>query len=191
MEFIYQPIVGPLSGASFEEQTVAFFKGIEDDYLKRILDLKTYFDSKMVDVGTIMQDISEIQAQISDINSTITNVQSDITGLRNAVNANTANIAINKQDIVTVNGRVDNAEARITKLEESMESASGDITAIQDRLDGMQLEINTAMAGVVKAGTIVLFNATPPDGYIACNGSGETPDLSAYTTPPLTYARKS
>ena len=137
--FQYLPPTGPLPGASFEKQTVAFLDMIQDT----------------ADAAVATAEGATADAQ-------------------NAKEAADAAMAVAESKL---NPNFDN----VTGTLDVEHGGTGAKTA-----DGARQNLNVEPSGLI----CLWYGASIPDGWRACDGSGGTPDLSAYVTAPLRYIRR-
>ena len=162
--FSYQPASGPLSGASFEAQTVAFFEALQ----------------------------AEFQGQLSSVSAQLTQLQQSVTALTATTQANAAAIAALESAVGALQTLTSQQGASISSLQTDVQglqsttsSQGSSITSLQEQVTALE------QGGSVPAGLIALYDGTtPPSGYKACDGSNGTPDLAGFVASPLTYISK-
>lgn len=162
--FAYQPVVGPLSGASFEEQTVAFFQAVQADYLGKMAEINSVLKQVQGELEVVRGNIRDNAEAIAVLQQRCVDIEEDIAG-----NAN--DIAIHT--------------AQIEALQATAKTHARQIAALQNDVAAIQTDWG------VPAGFIGLFNsATLPMGYYRCDGTNNTPDLSNYVSGSLNFIRK-
>lgn len=87
INFAYQPSYGPLSGADFEKQTVAFFEAVQNDYTEKMAAFSATVDQIRQELATIRGAVEDNANAITALQTTTGTHTSQITGLQKQVNA--------------------------------------------------------------------------------------------------------
>ena len=172
--FAYQPTSGPLSGAEFEKQTVAFFEAVRNDYTEKMADFSATVDQIRQELATIRGAVEDNANAITALQQRCTDIEADVTA-----NAGQTTTGTHTTQISTLQGSV-------STLQTTVNDQGGSISALQSAVESLQQD------GGVPAGFIGLYNSTtPPTGFAVCDGTGGTPKLTGYTAGTLRYIRKS
>lgn len=204
--FSYQPASGPLSGASFEAQTVAFFEALQAEFQGQL-------SSVSAQLTQLQQSVTALTATTQANAAAITALQQRCATIEATVAANTTELSQQGQQISdlsstlsSVSGRVGTMENAVGALQTLTSQQGSSISTLQTDVQGLQSTTSsqgssitslqeqvTALeqGGSVPAGLIALYDGTtPPSGYKVCDGSNGTPDLAGFVASPLTYISK-
>ena len=174
----YQPPTGELSGDEFEAQTEAFLNDLDS----RIANFLSTYTAAIAEINVQLSMLSgQMQGALTTLGSLGTRMdkaEQDIQALQTRANNHDAAINSINQDITAIEQNIDAVENNIDTIEEN-------IAAIQHTLDNVNLNLPPN-------GLISLVNVTGslPTGWVACDGTDGTPDLSAYAVEPLRYVSK-
>ena len=133
INFAYRPSYGPLSGTDFEEQTVAFFEAMQNDYTEKMAAFSATVDQ-------IRRELATIRGAVEDSANAITALQQRCTNIETGVTANAVQIASQTQRIrdlsstlSTVAGRVGTLETAVSALQGLTGQQGDSIAALQGR----------------------------------------------------------
>lgn len=212
MNFVYMPVRGPLSGASFEAQTVAFFEA-----------LQTSFNTSLDAVNRILQAVrmsmAALQEQVNDNTARIATLAAGLALQTQRIDRNEKNIADLAAYAQTTRKILGDMDIRVASLEDGLATNSADIEDLKreaSSLEGLTREQGQAIAALdlnmrqrieeiadLQATTGVLLGREEPAGaiclcmdgelpasWLECNGNNDTPDLSGFVKAPLRFIRK-
>lgn len=174
----YQPRTGELSGDEFEAQTEAFLNDLD----QRITAFLGQYASAIAEVNLRLGNLEgQMQGALTTLGSLgvrMDDAEAAIQTLQTRANGH-------DQSISAINSDINGINQDITAIENNIDTIEASIADIQDTLDVVN-------ANLPPNGLISLVNTTGnlPTGWVACDGTDGTPDLSAYATTPLRYVRK-
>ena len=90
IQFVYQPTYGPLSGASFEEQTVAFFEALQTDLGNQITAINA-------NISDVVQSVAVLREAVAQNTNAIAALQGRCQDIEENVQANANDIAALQQ----------------------------------------------------------------------------------------------
>ncbi len=166
----YQPATGVLSGDSFEAQTEAFFADIDNRLTQMAEKVQQNETAFTASINTLTQQMQGVLLTLQALGTRMDAAENNIQQLQQKDSAL-------DQDISGINSQLAAIKSTLTTVQNDIESIENTISTIEPNLP--------------PAGLVALFaSPTPPQGWKLCNGQGGAPDLTGYTSAPLTYVQK-
>ena len=166
----YQPATGVLSGDSFEAQTEAFFADIDNRLTQLAAQVQQNETSFTASINALTQQMQGVLQTLQELGTRLDAAENKIQQLQQKDSAL-------DQDISGINSQISTINSTLNTVQNDIEGIENTISAIEPNLP--------------PAGLVALFaSTTPPQGWKLCNGQGGAPDLTGYTSAPLTYVQK-
>lgn len=128
LTFVYQPTSGPLSGSSFEAQTIAFFESLQNNLQGQITAISASINQITLDIKSLRDLISANTASINALQDRCEVIESDIA-------QNTQDISKLRSDLSDLTSTVSGNSSRIGQLEVRMD-------AVEEKNDGQAADLS-------------------------------------------------
>lgn len=134
LTFVYQPTSGPLSGSSFEAQTIAFFESLQNSLQGQITAISASINQITLDIKSLRdlisantESINALQDRCEVIESDIVQNTQDISKLRSDLSDLTSTVTSNSS-------RIGQLEVRMDAVEEKNDGQAADLSQLNTRM---------------------------------------------------------
>lgn len=176
-EFSYMPLRGPLSGASFEAQTTAFFEKLALRVQDRLEQFNGIVQSLQLRVDTLSVRVDKNTAAIDELQTGLATLRQTVIQLGNDLASLTLYAQATRQMLTAM-------QADLAAIKTKQAEQDTALTSHEARLAALErASLPDGFIGLMDGGDL-------PEAWRECNGTNGAPDLSGYAASPIRYIQK-